>query len=207
MSPSQDDPLPVAKRRRSVSRRDVLTTSEIARRCQVAPRTVQKWFDAGKLKGYRVPGCQHRRVLVADLDAFMVAHGMVGLAPPAGGSIVTVGLSARLSAAIAGNLRIADGYVIHPVRNPYEVGAMASSCRADALIVDLGIGDLDARSIADGAISSAVGEPPILVAVLGTRSADDAFGLGYRETFRGDSDAAILAERVGRLVLLRRRVS
>lgn len=35
---------------------NVYTTGEVARICQVAPRTVSKWFDTGRLKGYRIAG-------------------------------------------------------------------------------------------------------------------------------------------------------
>ncbi len=56
--------------------KNVLTTGEVARICQVAPRTVAKWFDRGELKGYRVPGSKDRRVPVADLIRFMREHGM-----------------------------------------------------------------------------------------------------------------------------------
>src|SRR5688572_17759958 len=36
--------------------KDVLTTGEVAKICNVAPRTVSKWFDSGALRGYRIPG-------------------------------------------------------------------------------------------------------------------------------------------------------
>lgn len=54
----------------------VLTTGEVARICHVAPRTVSKWFDSGRLKGYRVPGSPDRRVPRENLVAFLAANGM-----------------------------------------------------------------------------------------------------------------------------------
>lgn len=54
----------------------VLTTGQVARICQVAPRTVSKWFDSGQLKGYRVPGSKDRRIPVKGLIQFMRSHGM-----------------------------------------------------------------------------------------------------------------------------------
>lgn len=56
--------------------RSVFTTGEIAKMCKVAPRTVSKWFDSGKLKGYRIPGSQERRATRNDLIAFLKRHGM-----------------------------------------------------------------------------------------------------------------------------------
>jgi excisionase family DNA binding protein len=56
--------------------RDVLTTGEVAKLCNVAPRTVSKWFDAGQLKGYRIPGSKDRRIPVSELVRFMKEHGI-----------------------------------------------------------------------------------------------------------------------------------
>ena len=50
------------------------TTGQVARLCQVTKGTVIKWIDEGKLKGYRIPGCTHRRVAADDLRAFLKAH-------------------------------------------------------------------------------------------------------------------------------------
>src|SRR5262249_14744586 len=33
----------------------VFTTGQVAKICKVAPRTVSKWFDSGRLRGYRIP--------------------------------------------------------------------------------------------------------------------------------------------------------
>ena len=41
----------------------VFTTGQVAKICKVAPRTVSKWFDSGRLPGaYRIPGSQDRRI-------------------------------------------------------------------------------------------------------------------------------------------------
>ncbi len=56
--------------------KDVLTTGEVAKICNVAPRTVSKWFDSGQLKGYRIPGSKDRRIPLNNLLQFMKAHGI-----------------------------------------------------------------------------------------------------------------------------------
>ncbi len=55
---------------------NVLTTGDVARICNVAPRTVQKWFDAGILKGYRLPASKDRRVPIDELVRFMREHNL-----------------------------------------------------------------------------------------------------------------------------------
>src|SRR5262249_633636 len=54
----------------------VFTTGQVAKICKVAPRTVSKWFDSGRLRGYRIPGSQDRRIPREHLLRFLKEHGM-----------------------------------------------------------------------------------------------------------------------------------
>jgi len=56
--------------------KDILTTGEVAKICNVAPRTVSKWFDSGQLRGYRIPGSKDRRIPLNALIKFMKAHSI-----------------------------------------------------------------------------------------------------------------------------------
>lgn len=72
----------------------VFTTGEVARICNVAPRTVSKWFDSGRLKGYRIPGSNDRRFPAAHLFRFMRENHIpipAGLAPPGEGRALLAG--------------------------------------------------------------------------------------------------------------------
>lgn len=60
--------------------KQVFSTGEAAKFCKVAPRTVMKWFDSGKLKGYRIPGSNDRRIPREQLIRFMKDNGMTLLA-------------------------------------------------------------------------------------------------------------------------------
>ena len=55
---------------------NVLTTGEVAKICNVAPRTVSQWFDKGLLNGYRIPGSKDRRIPIDELAHFMTAHNI-----------------------------------------------------------------------------------------------------------------------------------
>ncbi len=54
----------------------IFTVGQVAKICKVAPRTVSKWFDAGRLRGYRIPGSQDRRIPREHLICFLKEHGM-----------------------------------------------------------------------------------------------------------------------------------
>ncbi len=54
----------------------VYSTTQIAAGLKVAPRTVNKWYDSGRLKGYRIPGTQSRRIPAEYLLKFLKEHGL-----------------------------------------------------------------------------------------------------------------------------------
>lgn len=52
------------------------TTGQVAEMCKISPRTVSKWFDSGRIEGYRVPGSKYRRIYRSSLIHFFRAYGM-----------------------------------------------------------------------------------------------------------------------------------
>lgn len=61
---------------------ETLSTGVVAKLLHVAPRTVSKWIDSGRLKGHRLPGSEHRRVHRADLDAFIKEYSLQPIVKP-----------------------------------------------------------------------------------------------------------------------------
>ena len=55
---------------------NVSTIGDVAKICNVAPRTVSQWFDKGLLTGYRIPGSRDRRIPIDELACFMDAHNI-----------------------------------------------------------------------------------------------------------------------------------
>lgn len=56
--------------------REVFTTGQAARVLRVCPRTVLNLMNRGDLKGWRIPGSQHRRVPRESLAALVERLGM-----------------------------------------------------------------------------------------------------------------------------------
>lgn len=54
----------------------IFTTGQAAKVMGVTPRQVSKWFDSGRLRGYRIPGNQDRRIPKENLLQFMKEHGI-----------------------------------------------------------------------------------------------------------------------------------
>lgn len=56
--------------------KNVYTTGEVARLCNVTIRTVIKWFDSGELNGFKIPNSRDRRIPRDSLIEFMKKHGI-----------------------------------------------------------------------------------------------------------------------------------
>ena len=56
--------------------RKVYTSGQVGKICNVSPRTVSKWIDNDRLKGYELPYSHDRRVVHDDLITFMRDHGL-----------------------------------------------------------------------------------------------------------------------------------
>ncbi|MHC4122628.1 MAG: helix-turn-helix domain-containing protein [Planctomycetota bacterium] len=56
--------------------KDVLTTGDIAKICNVSIRTASKWFDKGLLKGYQLPGSGDRRIPADEFQEFAKKYNM-----------------------------------------------------------------------------------------------------------------------------------
>ncbi len=129
--------------------KDVLTTGQVARLCNVAPRTVSKWFDGGQLRGYRIPGSRDRRIPKAQLVSFMKAHGMPLNGLDAGSMRVLV-LDADTA---VGELLDHDafvvekGLVVSTVNTAFEAGAAAESLKPAVLAVDVSLPDVCAAQL------------------------------------------------------------
>ena len=120
---------------RTAGRKDVLTTGEVARACRVAPRTVSKWFDTGKLRGYRIPGSRDRRIPLQQLIAFMRAHGIPLDGLDHGGCRIMI-LSTSLPEGMVEAVNASDRYELRVARNGFEAGMIAQGFHPHVVIVD-----------------------------------------------------------------------
>jgi len=121
---------------RTAGRKDVLTTGEVARICRVAPRTVSKWFDTGKLRGYRIPGSRDRRIPLQQLIAFMRAHG-IPLDGLDHGCCRVMILSASPPEGLLEAVNASERYELRLARNGFEAGMIAQGFRPHVVVVEL----------------------------------------------------------------------
>jgi excisionase family DNA binding protein len=120
-------------------RKNVLTTGEVARICNVAPRTVSKWFDAGHLRGYRIPGSKDRRIPLSQLIRFMRAHGIPLNGLETGNRrILLLDADTESAARLRERIPTYGAWELAWANTPFEAGVMFSDVRPHILLVDIG---------------------------------------------------------------------
>jgi excisionase family DNA binding protein len=121
----------------------VLTTGEVAKICNVAPRTVSKWFDTGQLRGYRIPGSKDRRIPLDHLVRFMRAHGIPLNGLDSGRKrILLLDADTALCKAIASALGQNGEYEVAAAASALEAGALAQTLRPQVMIIDVSLPDV-----------------------------------------------------------------
>jgi CheY-like chemotaxis protein len=128
--------------------KNVLTTGDVARICNVAPRTVSKWFDSGQLKGYRIPGSKDRRIPVNELIRFMKINNMPVPALPVGKMrVVIVDSNPESASKLAESLKAKSDYEVSIAKNNFETGTAVQRLEPHVLLVNLLARDIDAEQI------------------------------------------------------------
>jgi response regulator RpfG family c-di-GMP phosphodiesterase len=118
--------------------KNVLTTGDTARICNVAPRTVSKWFDTGQLKGYKIPGSKDRRIPVNELVRFMKQNNMPVPALPVGKMRVVIVDGIDDSAlALSEMLQAIADYEVNVVKNNFETGTIVQKFMPHVLLLNL----------------------------------------------------------------------
>jgi excisionase family DNA binding protein len=143
------DSRPIAGKTKMSVEKDVLTTGEVAKICNVAPRTVSKWFDSGQLRGYRIPGSKDRRIPMSNLLQFMREHNIPMDGVYSGQTRVLVADDeSDIRDVLSRVLAEQAGYEIRTASSAFEAGLECERFRPHVLLLDLHIDEADASLVA-----------------------------------------------------------
>ncbi len=176
--------------------RRVLSIPQVAQICNVAPPTVGKWFNAGRLKGYLRPGSPVRYIPRVQLIVFLKEHGMplCGLEEQSP-SVLLVGTVEPVTTELK---TLLGSYVeVCHTASAFEAGWVAETTKPKCIVIDLDQGALSATSIVRRAKSSKT--RPSLIAVARSRSIALNPSL-FNDVFFAPFDCALLATRIRTLV-------
>ena len=158
--------------------KSVLTTGDVAKICNVAPRTVSKWFDSGQLKGYRIPGSKDRRIPFEELLNFMKSHNMPISGLPSGKTrVLVVDSNESASLELAKTLRTASDYEVRAVHTSFETGVTAHKFSPHIIILNLLASGIDASGICESIRSDPDMQGIKIIAVAGQLSEGECLAL------------------------------
>lgn len=129
--------------------KDVYTTGEVAKICNVTIRTVIKWFESGALKGFKIPNSRDRRIPHASLVEFMTENGL---------PLDKLEMSNKKRILVAddekGILFVFQKFLddvgifeVETASSGYEAGIKTISFRPHLLILDHMLGDTTSREV------------------------------------------------------------
>ena len=150
---------------RTINGRTVLTTGQVAEICHVAPRTVSKWFDAGQLGGYRIPGSRDRRIPAEQLLAFMQAHGMPADALDGGTCRILIVDHSGEAPRVANELSDSDRYAVRLAGTEFEAGVVAQQFDPHVIAISVTSDTNQAAQIAHNMRATAILQSAKLIAV------------------------------------------
>ncbi|MBX7103739.1 MAG: helix-turn-helix domain-containing protein [Gemmataceae bacterium] len=178
----------------------VFTTGQVAKICKVAPRTVSKWFDSGRLRGYRIPGSQDRRIPREQLIKFLKEHGMpLGeLENEEWHKILVIGAEKLFIDRVKELLPENDDYKYEIANSGFEAGIQAESFHPDTIVIDLALGRSESIQIAQNLRRNPNYETTLIVGLASEDEAapDKLIEYGFTEIFKKPFDVALLGERI-----------
>lgn len=128
--------------------KDILTTGEVATICNVAPRTVSKWFDSGQLRGYRIPGSKDRRIPLNALIRFMKTHNIPLDGLQSGRTrILIVDDESDIVEMLKKVLTEQANYEVRTVHNGFAAGVECEKFRPHVILLDMHLDDINGEGV------------------------------------------------------------
>lgn len=189
-------------------KKPVFTTGQVAKICHVAPRTVSKWFDTGKLKGYRIPGSQDRRIPRDQLIRFMKENQIPlgSLEEESWHKVLVVGAEPLFIERLKELLSEDDDFKFEVAHSGFEAGTKASSFHPDTIVIDHAMGRSEALAIAQTLRRNEAYKETLILALAGEDepNPESLNEFGFSDAFKKPFDITLLSERIRTLAEAKR---
>ncbi len=122
--------------------KDILTTGDVARLCRVTIRTVIKWYEQGRLPGYRLPGSRDRRFTRIAVESFMRDNEIpIDLLDVKRPRVLVVDDDDGVRTMIARYLTSLGVLEVETAGSGWDAGLKTASWRPRVLLLDFQLGD------------------------------------------------------------------
>lgn len=128
--------------------RAVFTTGEAAEICQVSQQTIIRCFDAGRLKGFRVPGSRFRRIPREELLRFMKDNEIpLDRLGPVKRRVLVVDDDPNIVELFCDVLQRDPRFEVRTASSGYDAGLMTQEFRPDLIILDFMLPDINGNVV------------------------------------------------------------
>ena len=184
----------------------VFTTGEAAEICKVSQQTIIRCFDAGRLKGFRVPGSRFRRIPRDALIQFMKDNGI----PPdnleelnAKAKVLVVDDDPEIVELFADVLDRDGRFEVRTANSGYQAGLMTAEFRPDLILLDYMLPDINGNVVCQTIKSKpefADTRIIIISGVVNQEEIDDLLAAGADDFVKKPFNIEQLVEKVGTLL-------
>ena len=128
--------------------KQVFTTGEAAEICKVSQQTIIRCFDAGRLKGFRVPGSKFRRIPREELIRFMRENGIPTDDLEGGKKRILVVDDDDQIVELFVDVLARDGrFEVKTASTGYDAGVLTTSFHPDLMLLDFMLPDINGNVV------------------------------------------------------------
>lgn len=131
-----------------ISTKTIFTTGEAAEICKISQQTIIRCFDAGRLKGFRVPGSKFRRIPREELIRFMRDNNIPTDQLEGGKTrILVVDDDDQIVELFVDVLARDPRFEIKTAATGYDAGVLTQSFKPDLMILDYMLPDINGNVV------------------------------------------------------------
>lgn len=161
-----------------LQRKNVFTTGEVAAICQISQQTVIRCFDAGRLRGFRVPGSRFRRIPRESLIQFMKDNNIPLDKLEMGKRRVLVVDDDPAIIEMLVELLERDGrFDVETAETGFDAGLRAERFRPDVIVLDYMLPDINGNAVIKRVRSDPALREVKIIIVSGVVNRDDVQSL------------------------------
>ena len=128
--------------------KSVYTTGEAAELCNVSQQTIIRCFDAGRLKGFRVPGSKFRRIPREALLQFMKDNGIpIDNLGEGKTRVLVVDDDPEIVELLVDVLDRDGRFTVKTASTGYQAGILTSQFKPDLILLDYMLPDINGNIV------------------------------------------------------------
>lgn len=183
--------------------KQIFTTGEAAKVCNVSQQTIIRCFDSGRLEGFRVPGSRFRRIPRSELIRFMKKNGIPTDAMESGRTrVLVVDDDPEIVSVLREALEKDARFEVQTAGTGYDAGMLTESFKPHVILLDYMLPDINGNLVCRRVRENPDHADTRIIVVSGVVKQDEVEGLlsaGADDFVRKPFDIASLMDRINEL--------